>query len=55
MMKRIARATTLVLGIALAGASLMPVRSALADPMLADFDYPHEVRRFEFTSQGQPL
>ncbi|WP_158047401.1 alpha/beta fold hydrolase [Skermanella pratensis] len=23
--------------------------------MLADFDYPYEVKRFEFTSQGQPL
>ena len=28
---------------------------AMADPMLADFDYPHPVQRFEFRSQGQPL
>jgi pimeloyl-ACP methyl ester carboxylesterase len=28
---------------------------ASADPMLADFDYPFEVRRFEFTSQKLPL
>ena len=28
---------------------------ALADPMLADFDYPFPVQRFEFTSQKLPL
>lgn len=27
----------------------------LADPMLADFDYPFEVKKFEFTSQKLPL
>jgi pimeloyl-ACP methyl ester carboxylesterase len=29
--------------------------SAHADPMLADFDYPYPVKRYEFTSQRQPL
>jgi pimeloyl-ACP methyl ester carboxylesterase len=28
---------------------------AMPDPMLADFDYPFEVHRFEFTSQKLPL
>jgi pimeloyl-ACP methyl ester carboxylesterase len=28
---------------------------AIADPMLADFDYPFEVKRFSFTSQKLPL
>jgi pimeloyl-ACP methyl ester carboxylesterase len=28
---------------------------AHADPMLADFDYPFPVKRYEFTSQRQPL
>ncbi len=28
---------------------------ALPDPMLADFDYPYEVHRFDFTSQKLPL
>lgn len=28
---------------------------AQADPMLADFDYPHPVKHYEFTSQRQPL
>ena len=31
------------------------IQPALADPMLADFDYPFEVKRFEFTSQKLPL
>ena len=26
-----------------------------ADPLLADFDYPHPVQRYEFTSQRQSL
>jgi pimeloyl-ACP methyl ester carboxylesterase len=30
-------------------------RPAVADPMLADFDYPYEVHYFEFTSQKLPL
>ena len=29
--------------------------SASADPLLADFDYPHPVQRFEFRSQGLSL
>ncbi|MGO9486316.1 MAG: alpha/beta fold hydrolase [Rhodomicrobium sp.] len=29
--------------------------NAVADPMLKDFDYPFEVRRFDFTSQRLPL
>ena len=29
--------------------------SAAADPMLKDFEYPFEVRRFDFTSQKLPL
>jgi pimeloyl-ACP methyl ester carboxylesterase len=28
---------------------------ATADPMLADFEYPHPVKHYEFTSQGQKL
>jgi len=28
---------------------------ALADPMLADFTYPHRVERYDFQSQGQAL
>ena len=28
---------------------------ANADPLLADFDYPHPVQRFDFQSQGQFL
>ena len=28
---------------------------ARADPLLADFDYPHPVQRYEFQSQGQSL
>ncbi|UEM03064.1 alpha/beta hydrolase [Skermanella rosea] len=47
--------TALALGMILTGGPLAPVRSASADPMLAGFDYPYEVKRFEFTSQGQPL
>ena len=31
------------------------IQPALADPMLADFPYPFEVKRFEFTSQKLPL
>jgi len=31
------------------------IQPAFADPMLADFDYPFEVKRFEFTSQKLPL
>ena len=31
------------------------IQPAFADPMLADFDYPFEVQRFEFTSQKLPL
>lgn len=31
------------------------VRPCAADPMLADFEYPFEVRHFEFTSQKLPL
>ena len=30
-------------------------QSAIADPLLADFDYPHPVQRYEFRSQGQAL
>ena len=33
----------------------LAVQPAFADPMLADFDYPFEVKRFEFTSQKLPL
>ncbi len=31
------------------------IKPAFADPMLADFNYPFEVKRFEFTSQKLPL
>jgi pimeloyl-ACP methyl ester carboxylesterase len=37
---------------ALALACLSPAR---ADPLLADFDYPHPVQRYDFQSQGQSL
>ena len=47
--------TALALGMIVTGGPLAPAGSASADPMLADFDYPYEVKRFEFTSQGQPL
>ncbi|EWY37904.1 alpha/beta hydrolase [Skermanella stibiiresistens SB22] len=54
MMKRTVL-TTLALGMLLTGGPLTPVRSVFADAMLADFDYPHEVGTFEFTSQGQKM
>ena len=31
------------------------MKPVFADPMLADFDYPFEVKRFQFTSQELPL
>ena len=34
---------------------VLAIQPALADPMLADFEYPFEVKRFEFTSQKLPL
>ncbi len=34
---------------------ILGIQPAFADPMLADFDYPFEVKRFEFTSQRLPL
>ena len=34
---------------------VLAIQPALADPMLADFAYPFEVRRFDFTSQKLPL
>jgi pimeloyl-ACP methyl ester carboxylesterase len=36
-------------------ATLAAAPGALADPMLADFDYPFPVQRFDFSSQGQDL
>jgi pimeloyl-ACP methyl ester carboxylesterase len=33
----------------------MPGGKAASDPMLADFDYPFDVKRFNFTSQKLPL
>jgi pimeloyl-ACP methyl ester carboxylesterase len=36
-------------------AALAAAPAALADPMLADFDYPFPVQRFDFSSQGQDL
>ena len=36
----------------LALATLNPAR---ADPLLADFDYPHPIQGYEFQSQGQSL
>src|SRR5262245_58226247 len=41
-----------VLGSALA---LAAPGAACADPLLADFAYPHPVQRYEFRSQGQPM
>ena len=35
--------------------SLIAGGAARGDAMLADFPYPHPVKTFEFTSQGQPL
>ncbi len=35
--------------------AVLAVKPALADPMLADFVYPFEVKRFEFASQKLPL
>ena len=35
--------------------AIVPANVAWADPMLADFDYPFPVHRYEFTSQGQSL
>src|SRR5208337_4592372 len=34
---------------------ILAIKPAFADPMLADFEYPFEVKRFEFTSQKLPL
>ena len=34
---------------------VLGVQPAFADPMLADFEYPFEVKRFDFTSQKLPL
>jgi pimeloyl-ACP methyl ester carboxylesterase len=34
---------------------VLAIKPAFADPMLADFDYPFEVKRFDFTSQKLPL
>ena len=34
---------------------ILAIKPAFADPMLADFEYPFEVNRFDFTSQKQPL
>ncbi len=34
---------------------ILAIQPAFADPMLADFDYPFAVKRFEFTSQKLPL
>jgi pimeloyl-ACP methyl ester carboxylesterase len=42
----------MALAIALSAVATLPVR---ADAMLADFDYPFEAKRFEFTSQKLPL
>ena len=36
-------------------AGVMPPATAHADPLLADFEYPHKVQRFEFESQRQEL
>lgn len=43
-----------LLSAALLCAALMPA-AAFADPMLADFAYPHPVQQFSFESQKQPL
>src|SRR5688500_7829523 len=48
MIRRLTLAAALLAALAAA-----PV--ALADPMLADFDYPFPVQRFDFSSQGQDL
>ena len=34
---------------------VLGIQPAFADPMLADFEYPFEVKRFDFTSQKLPL
>ncbi len=45
-----------IFGISLGAALIAAVPlSAAADPMLKDFEYPFEVRRFDFTSQKLPL
>jgi pimeloyl-ACP methyl ester carboxylesterase len=41
-----------LLSLLLAGST---IQVADADPLLADFDYPHPVQRYEFQSQGQSL
>lgn len=43
------------LALALALASVLPARQALADPYLADFVYPHPVHRYEFRSQNEDV
>ncbi|MGK9167936.1 alpha/beta hydrolase [Inquilinus limosus] len=48
MIRRLALAAALLSALAAAPA-------ALADPMLADFDYPFPVQRFDFRSQNQDL
>lgn len=35
--------------------AIVPAADARAEPMLADFDYPHLVNHYEFRSQGQSL
>lgn len=50
MRRRIAMAS-----IALAASLSLRPPAALADPELADFDYPYPVQRFDFQSQGQAL
>jgi pimeloyl-ACP methyl ester carboxylesterase len=47
----LSRALGLVVGIA----AMIAGSGAHADPMLADFAYPHPVKQFELTSQGQKL
>jgi pimeloyl-ACP methyl ester carboxylesterase len=48
MIRRLALAAALL-------AALVSAPAAHADPMLADFDYPFPVQRFDFKSQGQDL
>jgi pimeloyl-ACP methyl ester carboxylesterase len=45
-------ARTAIVAILVAGSA---APAAVADPVLADFDYPHPVQRYEFRSQGQAL
>ena len=51
-MRRVTRHWCYLLSVQLTWAISGAVR---ADPLLADFDYPHPVQRYEFRSQGQSL